>query len=110
MNKQCDRREVATGVVDAPETGTHVFDARRWVAAVKFHLLDERIARGVSDESVERAVRRMERSERRGKFITIPRGMWGAMSNRQRLEWLLASGGTTYHVREDKIAVVEARD
>jgi hypothetical protein len=89
---------------------THVFDARRWVAAVTFHLLDERIARGVSDESVERAVRRLERSERRGKFITVSHRMWGAMSNRQRLEWLLANGGTTYHVRDDKIAVVDPRD
>ena len=111
MNKQCDRKEVATTTAQtAPTQETHVFGARRWLAAVRFHLIDEGIARRVSDESSERAVRRLERWERRGKFITVPRGMWGGMNNRQRLEWLLASGGTTYHVRGDRVAVVEARD
>jgi len=83
------------------------FTAPRAVVAISFHLLDERLARGVDAESARRAVARLARAA--APVSEISRSFWGEMSNPERLAWLLASTETTYDVRRDGLAVLGVR-
>ena len=67
------------------------FDATAVVRGIVYHLLDEGIALEIRSDSVVRSIRRLERA---ALSLTIPRGRWGGMNNRQRLEWLLSQSHT----------------
>ena len=86
---------VAADALRVGPGATHVFAPERIAAAVTFHLLDEKIAGQVCPRSVERVVKRMARA---ALSVEIPAVRWRALSNRQRLEWLLVSSCTDYRV------------
>jgi hypothetical protein len=76
--------------------------------AIVFHLLDEGLAREVTAESVKRTVSRLRR---RGLRPAIRRGTWEAMTNHERLEWLLSETMTVPLMRpEVEVVSLETRD
>jgi hypothetical protein len=110
MRKTIDQPESAGGVPRSAVSRGKVgiaFGPAEVVAAVTFHLLDERIATAVCPESVRRTVARL--SGKNGQVIEISRSFWGEMSNHERLAWLLASTETNYDIRTDGLAVLGVR-
>ena len=83
----------------------HRFGPREVLAAIEFHLVDERIASRVAVTSTLGIMRRLERSVGRG--VEVPQSLWDAMSNRDRLRWLLTVSRMAYRVGGDHVAVVE---
>ena len=76
--------------------------------AIVFHMLDEGLAREVTAESVRRTVSRLRR---RGLRPAIRRSAWQAMSNHERLEWLLSETLTVPLMRpESDVVSLETRD
>ena len=61
------------------------------VQGIVYHLLDEKLAAKVSDDSVNRTVQRLSS---RNVCPSIERNKWSTMTNRQRLDWLLAESRT----------------
>jgi hypothetical protein len=78
---------------------TVTFTALSAVRGIVFHLLDEKLARRVSDDTIQRTIQRLDA---RPFSPSIQRGRWLGMTNPQRLEWLLAQTQT--------ITLVEAND
>ena len=66
------------------------FDADRVVHGMVFHLLDDHHAERVSEDSIREAFRRLRE---KSLLLSVAREVWEAMSNRERLEWLLARSG-----------------
>ena len=66
--------------------GTLVFEPPEVVRAIAFHLLDEKFARGVTEESCDAAMLALAELEQR---LEIKKERWLVLTNRQRLEWLL---------------------
>ena len=84
------------------------FDPDAVVRAIVFHVLDEKLAPEVTAESVRRTVSRLRRTNLRP---AIRRSAWRAMSNPERLEWLLSESLTVPLLRPDDDAVsLEARE
>lgn len=87
----------STGTVKSPKISSAPrqtmlsFDEQRIVAGMVFHLIDDEHAERVSDASI--SVTR-ERLEKKNVRLSIAREHWEAMSNRERLEWLLARSHT----------------
>ena len=110
MRKTIDHLEPTGGM---PRSGLErakigiAFQAPNVVAAITFHLVDERIAAGVCAESARRTVARLSRAA--APVVEISRSFWGEMSNEERLAWLLASTETTYDVGRDGLAVLSPR-
>ena len=77
------------------------------VRGIVFHMLEEGLARGVESASVERTVARMRR---RGMRPTIRHTAWLAMSNHDRLEWLLAESRTVPLIHPDDLVSLDGRD
>lgn len=75
------------------------FNSASAVRGIVFHLLDEKLARRVSDETVRRTI---DRLDARAIHPSISRTRWSGMTNPQRLEWLLSETQT--------ITLVEAND
>jgi hypothetical protein len=76
------------------------------VAGIAFHLMDERVALAVEEESLDRARERLT-SE---KFCpTIKRELWEGMANRERLEWLLTRSKTVTVMLPDGTARLERK-
>lgn len=67
------------------------FDDRRIVAGMVFHLIEEHHAERVSEASIRNT---RERLRKKDLHLSIAREHWEAMSNRERLEWLLARSRT----------------
>ena len=82
------------------------FDPAAAVKAIVFHLLDEKMAASVADETVCRTVDRM-----RGKSIelSIARRRWVKMTNPQRLRWLLRESQTTLRIGANDVVRLRAR-
>jgi hypothetical protein len=75
----------------APRQATLTFDDQRIVAGMVFHLIDDEHATCVSDASIQIT---RERLQKKNVRLSIAREHWEAMSNRERLEWLLARSHT----------------
>src|SRR5436305_2785339 len=67
------------------------FDPETVGRAIVFHMLDEGLAREVAPDSVRRMVKRLGR---RGLSPSLLRSAWEAMTNHERLEWLLSASLT----------------
>ena len=76
------------------------------VRAIVFHLLDEKLAKEVGSDSVKRTV---ERLTARSFASAISRREWVAMTNSQRLEWLLAESQTITLVGAEDVVHLRAR-
>src|SRR3712207_6543624 len=87
-----------------PEAG-HRFSPREVLAAIEYHLVDERIARRGAVASTLGIMRRLDRSI--GHGVEVPRSLWDGMTNRDRLRWLLTVSRMAYRVGGDQVAVVE---
>jgi hypothetical protein len=87
----------STGMVKIPKSppapGQAIlsFDDQRIVAGLVFHLIDDDHAARVSDASIQNTRERLQKTNVR---LSIAREHWEAMSNRERLEWLLARSHT----------------
>ena len=79
------------------------FDPKSLVRGIVFHLVDEGIAADVSGDSVRRTI---ERLTSRKISLSIQRGQWATMSNRQRMDWLLSESKTAMSVIFGKTAVL----
>ena len=86
-----------------PAAPVFQFDPKSLVRGIVFHLVDEGIAADVSGDSVRRTI---ERLTSRKISPTIHRGQWSTMSNRQRMDWLMAESKTAMSVLVGKTAVL----
>ena len=90
------------------DDATLCFEPEKVAQAIIFHVLDEGLAREVTRESVRRMVSRLGR---RGLRPSIPRGAWEAMTNHERLEWLLSASLTVPLMNpEEDVVCLETRD
>jgi hypothetical protein len=71
-----------------------------------YHFADEGIGTVVEPSSLVSLRRRLKRGP---DVITTKRARWEAMSNPQRLEWLLAVSESCFQVREDATVVIGHR-
>ena len=84
------------------------FDPDTVGRAIVFHMLDEGLAREVASDSVRRMVNRLGR---RGLRPSILRSAWEAMTNHERLEWLLSASLTVPLMNPDEdVVCLETRD
>src|SRR5258708_23755859 len=68
------------------------FDCDQILRAICFHLIDDGHARSVSDQSVRQTRDRLARQD---THFSVARRQWEAMSNRERLEYLLGQSKTS---------------
>ena len=87
----------------AAAVAMYQFDPKSLVRGIVFHLVDEGIAAEVSGDSVRRTI---DRLASRKISPSIQRGQWAAMTNRQRMDWLLAESKTAMSVIFGKTAVL----
>ena len=99
------RRVECAGV--SAEATSLCFEPERVLCGIVFHVIDEGLARDVSVESLKLALDRLRRRRIRP---AIRRSAWVAMSNHDRLEWLLAASRTIPLVREDDVVVLSSRE
>jgi hypothetical protein len=98
-----------TRVTDDPaepqalDPGILIFSGEQAVQAIEFHLIDENITSGVSTESHARTLVRLSRSP---TSLSIRRDFWAAMTNVQRLQWLLDESHTTVAFCSDGMAIL----
>ena len=98
------------GVDDMPHDADAVFsfEPDAVARAIVFHMLDEGLARQVTEESVKRTVLRLRR---RGLRPAIRRSAWRTMTNHERLEWLLSETLTVPLMRPgDDVVMLETKD
>lgn len=79
------------------------FDPTALVRGIVYHLTDEKIAADVSRDSVRRTVERLVVGN---VCPAVDRGRWADMSNRERLQWLLAESRTTHSLLFGRTAVL----
>lgn len=82
------------------------FEADCVVRAIRFHLLDGKAAVAVSAES---CVESSSRIGLRCPRLTIRRARWAAMTDSERLHWLLERSRTGIRFRPDGVAVLCSR-
>lgn len=76
------------------------------IAGITFHLIDRGEAVGVDDGSARKALARL----RRRQFSAfVPRLAWESMTDRERLDWMLAVSDTVLVVRADRVALLKRR-
>jgi hypothetical protein len=76
------------------------------IAGIAFHLIDWGEAVGVDDGSARKTLARL----RRHQFSAfVPRLVWESMSDRERLDWMLAVSDTVLVVRADRVALLKRR-
>ena len=103
-----DQGTVAAGAAAAGEyDGILRLSAETVVRGIIFHMLEEGLAREVVPGSVEKTLRRMRRRDLRP---TIRHTTWLAMTNHDRLEWLLAESRTVPLIHEDDVVSLDGRD
>jgi len=83
------------------------FEPDRIVSAIVFHMLYEVLAREIAAVFFRNAVARLGR---RAGRPSIRRSAWVAMSNHERLEWLLAESRTIPLLRDDDVVLLGSRD
>lgn len=81
------------------------FGPRDVTRAISFHLLDTGLATQVKRKSVKRTIARLNRTI---ACLAIPRDEWIAMTDPQRLQWLLEESGTAVEVTDEGTAVLRA--
>jgi hypothetical protein len=74
-----------------PKSAVIAFEPEHILRAICFHLLDDHHAATISALSVHHTRDRLRRQRVR---LSIARRQWEAMSNRERLEWLLGQSRT----------------
>ena len=87
-------RPTAAGVLTDAVNGRSAvirFDCDQILRAICFHLIDDGHARCVSDQSVRQT---RDRLTRQHAHFSVARRQWEAMSNRERLEYLLGQSKT----------------
>ena len=77
------------------------------ILGIAYHVLEEGLAREVSAPSMREASARLRR---RGVRPAIRRSAWRAMTNHDRLEWLLAVSRSVPLLREDDVMLLGVRD
>ncbi len=77
------------------------------VRGIVFHMLEEGLARDVEAASLERTLVRMRRRDLRP---AIRHTAWLAMSNHDRLEWLLAESRTVPLIHPNDVVSLDGRD
>ncbi|MDB5171963.1 MAG: hypothetical protein JWO87_3396 [Phycisphaerales bacterium] len=88
------------------EEAALTFDPAALVRGIAYHVLDEGLARGVSDEAMRRT---LERLAARSVRASIPRSRWAALANAERLDWLLSQSQTFLLVGPGNIMLLRAR-
>lgn len=84
------------------------FEPEAAVRAIVFHMVDEGLAREVKSESIGRIITQLRR---RGLRPSTPRSTWEAMSNHDRLEWLLSETRVVPLMNpDDEVITLEPRD
>ena len=89
-----------------PEAVLH-FAPETIVLGIAYHVLEEGLAREVSAPSMREALARLRR---RSVRPDIRRTAWLAMTNHDRLEWLLAQSRSVPLLHEDDVMELAARD
>jgi predicted Fe-S protein YdhL (DUF1289 family) len=79
------------------------FEPDRIVQAIRYHLLDGKAASAVCPESCAESLTRIGAWCQR---LTIKRARWAAMSDSERLHWLLEHSRTGIRFRLDGVAVL----
>ena len=92
QDRQSSIRVQAPGLPETGDTATLIFDSDRILQAICFHVLDE--GHGSRVDAVSIRVTRL-RLQKQNAHAAITRVQWTAMSNRERLEWLLARSKTS---------------
>jgi hypothetical protein len=82
------------------------FEPLATVRAIVFHLLDERVARSVAPETIDRTIARLTAKSIRP---SIAWRRWVTLSNPQRLAWLLAESHTSMRIGENDRVRLQAR-
>jgi hypothetical protein len=99
---------VANGAAAAAESdGILRLSAETVVRGIIFHMLEEGLAREVAADSVEKTLRRMRRRDLRP---TVRHTAWLAMTNHDRLEWLLAESRTVPLIHPNDVVSLDGRD
>lgn len=91
---------------ESPDPDPHqvlCFDPDRIVRAIRFHLLDGAGTPAVSAESCAESLARISAA---GQRLTIRRARWAAMTDSERLHWLLERSRTAVRLRPDGVAVL----
>ena len=105
---KAQRAAPAAGAAAVETEAVFSFEPEKVGSAIVFHMLDEGLAREVAADSVRRTVSRLRRKNLRP---AIRRSAWGAMTNHERLEWLLSESLTVPLMQpEDDVVSLEARD
>ena len=87
----------------ADQAAVFQFEPKSLVRGIVFHLVDEGLAAEVSGDSVRRTI---ERLTSRKISPSIQRGQWATMTNRQRMDWLMAESKTAMSVLVGRTAVL----
>lgn len=94
------------GNASATEEGTLTFDGPAIVRAITYHVIDEGLAGGTSEEAARRT---LERLVARSIRPTVARSRWAAWSNAERLAWLLAESQTFLLIGPGNLMLLRAR-
>lgn len=83
-----------------------VMSPHKVLGGIAFHLIDTRLAMAVDERA---RIKTLGRLRRNGFKACITRAEWCAMSDAQRLDWLLAMSDTTYVLTADRTAILKRR-
>ncbi|MDB5334279.1 MAG: hypothetical protein JWP03_5430 [Phycisphaerales bacterium] len=90
----------------AAEETILAFDGPAIVRGITYHVIDEGMAGGISEEAARRT---LERLQARSIRPTIERSRWGGLSNGERLEWLLAQSQTFLLIGPGNLMLLRSR-
>ena len=96
-------RQINLGTQPVGNQSVFQFDPASIVRGIVFHVLDEGIASEVTGDSVKRTI---ERLKTRKIHPSIDRTRWSSMTNRQRMDWLLAESKTATSLALGRTAVL----
>jgi hypothetical protein len=106
MKSHLPRHDELAGGAAAAGSRTIVIRPEMVVAAIAFHLIDGGQAVGVDDVTARKTLARLRRN---GFNAFVPRVIWESMTDRERLEWMLAVSDTVTVLRADRVAVLKRR-
>ena len=104
QQKMSSSKETAGGA--GSEAAVLKFDAVSAVRGIAFHLLDEKLAKSVSADAIQRTI---ERLGARSFHPVIPRDPLTMMTNSQRLNWLLSESQTLTLMGTGDVVFLRAR-
>ena len=82
------------------------FDSASVVQGMVYHLLDEKLAKSVSPETIDLTIKRLAST---GFTTSISRSLWSGMTNPQRLDWLQRESHTISLVGVGDVVSLHAR-